>query len=115
MARIHGELVPVEGHEPLSEQDTEGALATILTDDRLRKEFAEQGEADFSYELEGVSRFRVNAFRQRGAVSIACRVIPFQVRTIDDLGLPGVIRTLAEEQRGMGNRSVPGAEGAASP
>ena len=56
---------------------------------------------DFSYEVRGLSRFRVNAFRQRGHVSIALRAIPFQVRTVADLGLPPVIRKLAEQPRGI--------------
>jgi twitching motility protein PilT len=101
MARVHGELRAVEGAQPLSPEDTEAALDHILPTDRLREEFDAEGEADFSYEVEGLSRFRVNAFRQRGHVSIACRVIPYQVRTIDDLGLPEVIRSLAEEPRGI--------------
>jgi twitching motility protein PilT len=101
MARIHGELRPIEGAEPLTPEDTDTALEHILTDRALLEEFATVGEADFSYEVPGVSRFRVNAFRQRGNVSIALRVIPYQVRTIDDLGLPDVIRKLAEEQRGI--------------
>ena len=101
IARVHGELRPLEGAGPLTREDTDAALEHILDDERLTREFAEVGEADFSYELEGVSRFRVNAFRQRGSVSIACRAIPHQVRTIDDLGLPEVIRRLAEEERGI--------------
>ncbi|HEY7151862.1 MAG TPA: type IV pilus twitching motility protein PilT, partial [Solirubrobacterales bacterium] len=101
MARVHGALRPIDGSQPLTEQETEAALEHILTDQALLQEFATEGEADFSYEIVGVSRFRVNAFRQRGYVSIACRAIPFQVRTIDDLGLPEVIRKLAEEPRGI--------------
>ena len=101
MARVHGELRPIEGTEPLTADDTDSALAHILHDPVLLEEFAKVGEADFSYEVPGVSRFRVNAFRQRGNVSIVCRAIPFQVRTIDDLGLPPVIRKLADEQRGI--------------
>src|ERR671936_1979258 len=101
MARIHGALRPIEGSEPLTEEDTRGALEHILSNPRLLEEFANHGEADFSYEIRGLSRFRVNAFRQRGYVSIACRAIPFQVRTIDDLGLPDVIRKLAEQPRGI--------------
>src|SRR5688500_14311852 len=101
MARIDGELRPLEGTEPLTAQDTEAALAHILKEPELLEEFANEGEADFSYEVRGLSRFRVNAFRQRGLISIALRAIPFQVRTIDDLGLPKVIRDLAEEQRGI--------------
>ncbi|MBK5117593.1 MAG: Flp pilus assembly complex ATPase component TadA, partial [Thermoleophilia bacterium] len=101
MTRIHGGLSPLEDEDPLEPEDTESALRKLMSDDRTRDEFAADGEADFSYQLEGISRFRVNAFRQRGAVSIVCRAIPFQVRTIDDLGLPPVIRKLADEQRGI--------------
>jgi twitching motility protein PilT len=101
MARVHGALRPIDDAESLTEEDTEAALKHILKDSTLLEEFATEGEADFSYEIRGLSRFRVNAFRQRGYVSIACRAIPFQVRTIDDLGLPEVIRKLAEEPRGI--------------
>jgi twitching motility protein PilT len=101
MTRVHGALKPIEGAETLTAEDTEAALEHILTDGALLQEFADVGEADFSYEIRGLSRFRVNAFRQRGWVSIACRAIPFQVRTIDDLGLPQVMHKLAEEPRGI--------------
>jgi twitching motility protein PilT len=101
MARVHGALRPIEGAEPLTAADTEAALEQILADNAMLQAFATDGEADFSYEIEGLSRFRVNAFRQRGYVSIACRAIPFQVRTIDDLGLPEVITKLADEPRGI--------------
>src|SRR6266545_1370039 len=101
MARVHGALRPIDDSESLSAEETEAALEHILTDAALLKEFADEGEVDFSYEIRGLSRFRVNAFRQRGWVSIACRAIPFQVRTIDDLGLPDVIRELAEQPRGI--------------
>jgi twitching motility protein PilT len=100
VARVHGDLWALQGSEPLSPSDTEKALQEIA-DQRTLAEFQENGEIDFSYELTGVSRFRVNAFKQRGAISIALRAIPFQVRTIDDLGLPEVVRQLAEEPRGI--------------
>ena len=101
MARVDGVLAPIEGAEPLTPEDTERAFEHICPDTALREEFARNGEADYSYELAGVSRFRVNTFRQRGYISIVCRAIPFQVRTIDDLGLPPVISKLADEQRGI--------------
>ena len=101
MVRIDGELRPIEGLPALEPTDTEAALAHILNAPKVREEFDEVGEADFSYNIEGVSRFRVNAFRQRGAISIVCRAIPFQIRTIEDLELPDVIRKLAEEPRGI--------------
>jgi twitching motility protein PilT len=100
VARVHGDLWALKGAEPLTPQETEKALKSIAEEHHL-EEFEEAGEVDFSYEIAGVSRFRVNAFRQRGAVSIALRAIPFQVRTIDDLGLPEVVRGLADEPRGI--------------
>ncbi len=101
VVRIHGQLRPIEGFEPLQPEDTEQALRTILPDDGLLQEFERDGEVDFAYSIPGLSRFRVNAFRQRGSVSIACRAIPYQVRSIEDLELPPAISALAEEQRGI--------------
>ena len=101
MARVNGELAPLEGYEALTSEDTEAALEQILTDTRAHAEFNEVGEADFSHAIRGLSRFRVNAFRQRGSISIACRAIPYNIRSIDDLGLPPVIQSLAEEPRGI--------------
>jgi twitching motility protein PilT len=102
MARIHGSLAPIEGQEALRAEDTQGAVERLMASEpEKREEFEADGEADLSYEVKGVSRFRVNAFRQRGTVSIVCRAIPFQVRTIEDLGLPPVIRKLADEPRGI--------------
>jgi twitching motility protein PilT len=101
MVRIHGELYPIEGAAGLEPPDTEAALRQILTDQAQIDEFERVGEVDFAYSIPGLSRFRVNAFRQRGSVSIACRAIPYQVRTIDELELPEAIRNLADEPRGI--------------
>src|SRR5204863_512489 len=68
VARVHGDLWALQGAEPLTEQETEQALQVIASQNHLA-EFEENGEVDFSYELTGVSRFRVNAFRQRGVIS----------------------------------------------
>ena len=101
MLRVHGALQPIEGADPLTPEDTERAFRQIAKDEDILAEFDRSGEADFSYSVPGLSRFRVNAFRQRGSVAIACRAIPFQIRTAEDLGLPAVINTLAEESRGI--------------
>ncbi len=101
MVRVHGGLEPIVGTEALAVEDTERALARLIGNSTAGEGFDEDGEADFSYSIPQVSRFRVNAFRQRGSISIVCRAIPYQVRTIEDLGLPPVIRTLAEERRGI--------------
>jgi twitching motility protein PilT len=99
-ARLHGELAPFEGYQPLTPEDTEKAFHDIA-EVRSLTEFEECGEADFSYAIKGLSRFRVNAFRQRGSISIVCRAIPFEIRSVEDLGLPPVVTKLAEEQRGI--------------
>jgi twitching motility protein PilT len=99
-ARLHGELAPLEGYQPLTPADTEKAFQD-MGEVRSLTEFEECGEADFSYSIKGLSRFRVNAFKQRGSISIVCRAIPFDIRSVDDLGLPSVVTKLAEEQRGI--------------
>jgi twitching motility protein PilT len=102
ISRIHGKLAPIETYEPLQPDDTERALSEMLSDHRDKlAEFDRDNEVDFSYAVAGLARFRVNAFRQRGLVSIAARVIPFSVRTVQELGLPAVISTLADEERGL--------------
>ena len=100
IARMHGELIPLEGFGQLSAEDTEQGFRD-MAEPRSVAEFEEDGEADFAYALPGVSRFRVNVFKQRGSTSIVCRAIPFEIRSIDDLGLPEVVRSLAEEARGI--------------
>ncbi|HET9198614.1 MAG TPA: PilT/PilU family type 4a pilus ATPase [Solirubrobacterales bacterium] len=99
-ARLHGELAPLEGYQPLRPEDTEKGFQD-MAEVRSMTEFEECGEADFSYAIKGLSRFRVNAFKQRGSISIVCRAIPFDIRSVDDLGLPPVVTKLAEEQRGI--------------
>jgi twitching motility protein PilT len=101
VVRVDGDLRPIEGAPPLTPQDTEIALDYLLDDADRREEFEAEGEVDFAYAAEGLARFRVSAFRQRGHVSLVLRAIPFQVRSIEDLELPPAIRTLAEEERGI--------------
>jgi len=98
--RVNGEMQLLEDRESLVPQDTEQMLEEILPGN-LSGEFAEGGEADFSYAVEGIGRLRVNAFRQRGSVSIVMRHIPFGVPKFEDLGLPEAIQRLAAEERGI--------------
>jgi twitching motility protein PilT len=101
LIRLHGELVPIEGSERLLPADTERVLLEMLNDQNKLAEFEAENEVDFSYSVEGLARFRVNAFRQRGSVSLVLRAIPVSIKTIEDLDLPPVIKTLAEEERGI--------------
>ena len=90
IVRLHGELTHLEGYQPLSAEDTEKAFHDIA-EVRSLTEFEEDGEADFSYSIPSLSRFRVNAFKQRGSISIVCRAIPFEIRSVEELGLPEVV------------------------
>jgi twitching motility protein PilT len=99
--RVQGTLGPDPSAAPLSAQDTEAVLHELLHDQVKLKEFTDDHEVDFSFEIAEVARFRVNAFRQRGFVSLACRAIPTKISTIEELALPPVVRELAEEERGI--------------
>jgi twitching motility protein PilT len=98
--RVRGLLTPLESHEVLRPEDTQDILGQMIPEN-LIGEFEEDGEADFSYAVPGAGRFRVNAFRQRGSVSIVMRFIPFGVPRFEDLNLPEAIRRLAVEERGI--------------
>jgi twitching motility protein PilT len=99
--RVHGELTLDTSVQPLSAEDTEGALKALLGDEAKLAEFAREHEVDFSYEIQDVARYRINAFLQRGVISMACRAIPHHISSIEELSLPPVVRELAEEERGI--------------
>ena len=101
LVRLHGQLEPVAGTERLTPQDTERVLREMLHDPTKLAEFDTDSEVDFSYALEGLARFRVNAFRQKGFVSLVLRAIPVNIKSIEELELPPVITRLAEEERGI--------------
>jgi twitching motility protein PilT len=101
LVRVDGELGPIAGSDQLRAEDTIGAVNAMLTDPARLSEFADDKEVDFSYAIEGVARFRVNAFHQRGHVSLVCRAIPVAIKTLEELALPPVLRELAEEERGI--------------
>ncbi|MEC5270752.1 type IV pilus twitching motility protein PilT [Caldifermentibacillus hisashii] len=97
--RIDGELRPAGGY-PLSQVDTEN-MARDLIPESLWEIFVEQGEVDFNYELEGKSRFRLNAYHQRNSISIAIRTIPATIPTIADLNLPKILESLMDKPQGL--------------
>jgi twitching motility protein PilT len=99
-ARVRGSLVffRVERIRP---QDTEAAARQLIRDQRVLAELAQLTEHDTSYEVEGVGRFRVNIYRQRGSLAIVMRIVPNIVPTLDQLGAPAVCKVLAEKDRGL--------------
>src|SRR3954453_4703876 len=101
LVRLHGELQVIPGTERLSPADTVAAVQEMLQDPNKLAEFEAENEVDFSYSMEGLARFRVNAFYQRGTVSVVMRAIPMNIKSVDELNLPSVISRLAEEERGI--------------
>jgi twitching motility protein PilT len=97
--RIDGELVPLDV-PPVSAPEVE-RMAFDLMNEHQERTFKQTNEADFAYTLPGVARFRVNAFRQRGAVGLAIRRVLPGSTTFEALNLPDVVRRLAEERRGL--------------
>jgi len=102
LMRRNGLVTPMENGEELSNADLDGYLRTItsLVPSRYER-FNASGDLDIAYTAEGLPRFRVNAFRQRGMISFALRVIPKTVPQFEELGLPPGVRRLAEEHRGL--------------
>jgi twitching motility protein PilT len=97
--RVDGDLFPIDG-PPLPPPDAERLIFSMMTDEQVRT-FRETSECDFAYTMDGVGRFRVNVFRQRGLVGAAIRrVLPGAV-SFEALGLPPAVRQLAEERRGL--------------
>jgi twitching motility protein PilT len=102
MLRRDGAVAALEGVEPLTEADLDSYLRAVTAVAPQRYDlYHESGDLDIAYTAEDLPRFRVNAFRQRGATSFALRVIPKKVPRFEDLGLPEGIRALAEEHRGL--------------
>ncbi|MGI6091443.1 MAG: type IV pilus twitching motility protein PilT [Veillonellaceae bacterium] len=97
--RINGSLVHYES-PALLPSDTMAFFDEITTQEQ-RQKLALNGELDFSFAIQGVSRFRVNAFRQRGSLAIAIRVVNEQVPTLDKLGHPEILKTFARQHRGL--------------
>jgi twitching motility protein PilT len=102
MLRRDGSVAPLEGAEELSNAALDDYLraVTSLVPSKYEK-FNASGDLDLAYTADGLPRFRVNAFRQRGMISFALRVIPKEVPKFEQLGLPGGIQALAEEHRGL--------------
>src|SRR4051794_33243169 len=100
MVRIRGRLVGVEGYPKLTPSDTREIVYSILTNDQ-RQRLETDWQLDFAYSIPGVARFRVNAYFQRSAIGAAFRVIPAEIISIDDLGLPTAVHDFTKKPRGL--------------
>jgi len=98
--RIDEKLVPVDG-KPLSPAETKELVYSILKKDHIEK-FEKNLELDISFEIEKISRFRVNVFMQRGSVGASIRLIPYKIWTFEECGLPvDIVTTLCNKPKGL--------------
>ena len=100
MLRIDGKLMPILGYQPLDEEAVEGLVFAIL-DEEQKQILLKDKEFDFSFAFGDLGRFRVNAFHERGNMAAALRLIPNEIKTIAELGLPGVVGGFANYPRGL--------------
>lgn len=98
--RVSGDLFPLLKKPKLTKEDIMAFLGDLLTEEK-KKEFMETQEVDFSYGFQDKARFRGNAFFQKGAVGIALRLIPKQIKTLEDLNLPKILPELARKKQGF--------------
>ncbi|HEY3043196.1 MAG TPA: type IV pilus twitching motility protein PilT [Vicinamibacterales bacterium] len=100
MMRLGGLLMPVSEEKRLDHEDVV-AMSTSIMSTQQREKFKDSQEVDLAYSVPGLGRFRCNVFQQRGTVGLVLRVIPMQIRSIDELGLPAILKKIAEEERGL--------------
>ena len=98
--RIRGQIVRAEGFDPFTDEETRAIIYRILSSEQ-QKNFELNRQLDFAYSMPGVARFRVNVFFQREVVGAAFRLIPTEIKTLEELNLPAVLHSLAEYPRGL--------------
>jgi twitching motility protein PilT len=98
--RVAGKLIPLTQFEQLTPQDTQRLAYSVLSEAQKQK-FEEENELDLSFGIQSLARFRCNVYRQRGAVGTAIRVIPYKIRSFDELGLPQIAEDLAQRPKGL--------------
>jgi twitching motility protein PilT len=98
--RVDGDLQPSRMNRVLAPKDTLSLAYSILTENQ-KKRFETEDELDFSFGVQNLSRFRGNVYKQRGCVAMAIRQIPYEIITIENLGLPPILNRLADRPRGL--------------
>jgi len=100
IVRIDGRIFSLENHAKMMPNNTEKLVFSMMNE-KQKNFFEGRGELDFSYSVAGIGRFRVNAFRQRGSVAAAIRMISPKIVTLEELGMPPVLKELAFKPRGL--------------
>ncbi len=97
--RVHGHLVPLDLPQ-MTPAETKQLAYSVMTDSQKHR-FEESLELDFSFGLKGLARFRANVFNQRGATAAVFRLIPFEIKSFNQLGLPAVVSKMCDKPRGL--------------
>jgi twitching motility protein PilT len=100
LMRLRGTLIPATTTKRLDHEDLVAMSAAVMST-ALRQKFKETQEVDLAYSVPGLGRFRCNIFQQRGTVGMVIRLIPMQIRTFDELGLPPVLKAICDQERGL--------------
>ncbi|MEE3326812.1 MAG: type IV pili twitching motility protein PilT, partial [Myxococcota bacterium] len=100
MFRVDGALVPLRDGERFT-SDEINSIALSIMNPVQKARFEENREADLGYGVAGLGRFRVNVFQQRGTMGMVFRVIPFGVKSVEQLHLPKIVEAIAQENRGL--------------
>ena len=98
--RVRGDMQHIDGYAPLTPDQLMATLYGVMTE-RQRKSFEENLELDFAYAVPGRARFRVNVFQQRESLGAVMRMIPWEIKTLDSLGIPPVLETFTQLKRGL--------------
>jgi len=98
--RVERRLIPLMKFKTLRSEDTQGLAFALLTE-RQREELLKKREIDFSYKFEDISRFRVNVFFQQGNISVAMRLIPVKIKTMEELNLPPILTEFTKATQGF--------------
>lgn len=98
--RVDGELTPINGMPALNEAMLKDIIFATLDEDQ-QKIYLKDKEFDYSFAFGDIARFRVNAFHERGKMAAAFRLIPNQIKSVDDLGMPAILESFAEYPRGL--------------
>src|SRR3954470_9664512 len=98
--RVRGEIARLDGYEPLTSEDTQQLMYSILSSER-QKQLEIKRQLDFSHSIPGLARFRVNVYFQKESIAAAFRLIPDELKTLEELGIPSSLHQLAEKPRGV--------------
>ena len=108
--RLTGRLVPLLKKKKLFSKDIQGLAQTLMTEDQYQR-FLKEKEIDFSYNFKDKARFRINIFFQRGEISVALRLIPTKIKTIEELNLPSVLHEFTKATQGFVLVTGPSSQG----